>query len=232
MSVKRIYLTRRNPAIKAEDFPREWRRHAALAASFSNVNRRYTRVAQCTKVEGLAVQPHNDYAGVALLWMESLEVALEVNTDRDIIERLRPDEVRVFGMEVVHCSMFTEERVLKDGAAAGFVVIEFLARAQGLSQEDFAQRWQAHATAVLGNSAASRLMRRYAQDLVVRQPPPGYEFDGVSEMWFDSLEDAVALLDDADYVANVQASRAAFCDTRRTVLMPTRVTHAWSAPPA
>ena len=76
MSVKRIYLTRRNPAISGEDFPREWRRHAAFAASFSNVNRRYTRVAQCTKAEGMPVQPQNDYAGVALLWMESLEVAL------------------------------------------------------------------------------------------------------------------------------------------------------------
>eukprot|EP01036_Dinobryon_divergens_P056102 gene56102-74905_t len=110
------------------DFPREWRRHAALAASFSNVNRRYTRVAQCTKAEVLGLQPQNDYAGVALLWMESLEVALEVNNDPQIIERLRPDEVRVFGSEVTHCAMFTEETVLLDGPAASFVVIEFLKR--------------------------------------------------------------------------------------------------------
>lgn len=229
MSVKRIYLTRRNPAIKAEDFPREWRRHAALAASFSNVNRRYVRVAQCTKAEGLPVQPENDYAGVALLWMESLEVALEVNTDRDIIEKLRPDEVRVFGMEVAHCAMFTEEHVLKDDAATGIVVIEFLARAPGLSQAEFAQRWEAHAAVVLANDVVKRLVRRYAQDLVVRQPPPGYEFDGVSEMWFDTLEDAVATLNDPGYASGVQALRAAFCDMGRTVLMPTKVTHAWAA---
>lgn len=229
MSVKRIYLTRRNPAIKAEDFPREWRRHARLAASFSNVNRRYTRVAQCTKVEGLPVQPQNDYAGVALLWMESLEVALEVNSDRDIIEKLRPDEVRVFGMEIAHCAMFTEERVLKDESATGIVVIEFLARAPGLSQADFAQQWEAHAADVLGNGIVKRLVRRYAQDLVVRQPPPGYEFDGVSEMWFDTIEDAVATLGDPGYASGVQARRAAFCDMGRTVLMPTQVTHAWAA---
>ena len=229
MSVKRIYLTRRNPAISAQDFPREWRRHAALAASFSNVNRRYTRVAQCSKAEGLRVGPHNDYAGVALLWMESLEVALEVNTDPQIIERLRPDEVRVFGMEVTHCAMFTEEHVLQDGPATGFVVIEFLARAPGSSKEEFAKQWQAHADAVLGNASVKALVRRYAQNLVVQQPPPGYEFDGVSEMWFESMEDAVALLDDASYVQGVQGARAAFCDGGRTVLMPTKVTHAWSA---
>lgn len=229
MLVKRIYLTRRNPAIKAGDFPREWRRHAVFAASFSNVNRRYVRVAQCTKADDLPLHPQNDYAGVALLWMESLEVALEVNNDREIIERLRPDEVRVFGMEVVHCAMFTEERLLKDGAAGGFVVIEFLARAPGLAQDAFARQWQGHAAAVLGNGAVNRLVRRYAQNLVVRQPPPGYEFDGVSEMWFDSMEDAVALLNDPDYVNGVQAGRTAFCDMDRTVLMPTRVTHAWTA---
>jgi hypothetical protein len=229
MSIKRIYLTRRNPAISAADFPREWRRHAALAASFSNVNRRYTRVAQCTKAEGLPVQPQNDFSGVALLWMESLEVALEVNNDPQIIERLRPDEVRVFGMEVTHCAMFTEETVLLDGPAAGFVVIEFLMRSPALSKEEFAQQWQAHAATVLTNAQVKHLVRRYAQDLVVQQPPPGYEFDGVSEMWFDSMEDAVALLDDPAYVKGVQESRAAFCDPSRTVLMPTKVTHAWAA---
>lgn len=230
MSVKRIYLTHRNPAIAAADFPREWRRHAALAASFSNVNRRYTRVAQCTKTEGLPLQPGNGYAGVALLWMESLEVALQVNDDPQIIEKLRPDEVRVFGMEVVHCAMFTEEHVLQDGPTTGFVVIEFLARAPGISQQAFAQQWQAHADTVLGSEPARRLVRRYAQNLVVQQPPPGYAFDGVSEMWFDSMEDAVTLLNDPTYQAGVQAARAAFCDMGRTVLMPTRVTHAWSAP--
>ncbi|RZL07121.1 MAG: EthD family reductase, partial [Rubrivivax sp.] len=138
-------------------------------------------------------------------------------------------EVRVFGMEVVHCAMFTEERVLQDGPATGFVVIEFLVRAPGLSPEQFAQQWQAHAGALLDSAPARRLVRRYAQDRVVQQPPPGYEFDGVSEMWFDSMEDAVALLGDADYQAGVQAARAAFCDMDRTVLMPTRVTHAWAA---
>ncbi|CAN5411867.1 hypothetical protein BH11PSE7_BH11PSE7_24460 [soil metagenome] len=229
MSIKRIYLTRRNPAISAADFPREWRRHAALAASFSNVNRRYTRVAQCTKAEGLPVQPQNDYSGVALLWMESLAVALEVNNDPQIIERLRPDEVRVFGMEVTHCAMFTEETVLLDGPAAGFVVIEFLMRAPALSKEEFARQWQAHASTVLSDASVKRFVRRYAQDLVVQQPPPGYEFDGVSEMWFDSMEDAVALLNDPAYVKGVQEARAAFCDLDRTVLMPTKVTHAWAA---
>ena len=229
MSIKRIYLTRRNPAISAADFPRDWRRHAALAASFSNVNRRYTRVAQCTKAEVLGLQPQNDYAGVALLWMESLEVALEVNNDPQIIERLRPDEVRVFGSEVTHCAMFTEETVLLDGPAASFVVIEFLKRFPNVSKEEFALQWQAHASAVLGNPSVKQLVRRYAQDLVVQQPPPGYEFDGVSEMWFDSMEDALALLNDPAYVKGVQEARASFCDPAHTVLMPTKVTHAWAA---
>ena len=116
MSIKRIYLTRRNPAITAADFPREWRRHAALAASFSNVNRRYLQVAQCTKLDDATDTVANDFAGVALLWMESLKVALEVHEDRDIIERLRPDEVRVFGMEVVHCSLFAQEHIVQPGA--------------------------------------------------------------------------------------------------------------------
>lgn len=153
MSIKRIYLTRRNPAIKAEDFPREWRRHAALAASFSNVNRRYTRVAQCTKIKGLPGLAGNDFAGVALLWMESLEVALQVNEDRDIIERLRPDEVRVFGTEVVNCSMFAQERVVQDGEPTGIVVIEFLKRAPGTTPQAFADRWQ--------NVHAARLLSRH-----------------------------------------------------------------------
>jgi hypothetical protein len=230
MSTKRIYLTRRNPAIKAEDFPREWRRHAALAASFSNVNRRYLQVAQCTKADVAPGALDNDYAGVALLWMESLEVALEVNEDREIIERLRPDEVRVFGKEVVHCSLFAQEHIICKGPTTGAVLIEFLARKDGTSAQEFAQRWQGeHTSRLTGTQAFQQYGKRYAQNLVVQSPPVGYEFDGISETWFDNLDDMARLLNDPAYRDVVNGDRKAYCNVGRTVQMPTKVTHAWSA---
>ncbi len=230
MSIKRIYLTRRNPAIKAEDFPREWRRHAALAASFSNVNRRYLQVAQCTKIGDVPGALSNDFAGVALLWMESLEVALEVNEDRDIIERLRPDEVRVFGTEVVNCSMFAQERIVSEGKTTSVVLIEFLTRKKETASQEFAQRWQGdHAARVTSTDAFKRHGRRYAQNLVVRAPPVGYEFDGISEIWFDTIEDMSRMLADPAFRSSVLDDREVFCDAGRIVQMPTKVTHAWSA---
>lgn len=231
MSIKRIYLTRRNPAIPAEEFPREWRRHAALAASFSNVKGRYSRVAQCTKFDAAGVAPANDYAGVALLWMPSLEIALEVNTDPDVIERLRPDEVRVFGMEVVNCAMFTQEEVLLDTQRpSGVVVIEFLRRAPGSTPEAFRQAWQAHGARTVARTPTDAGVSRLAHDLVVRTPPPGYEFDGVCETWFDSEPAALAHLAPGGAWERIAHEREAYCAAGGgTVVMPTRVTHAWSA---
>jgi hypothetical protein len=231
MTIKRIYLTRRNPAISAQDFPREWRRHAAYAASFSTVSKRYTRVAQCTKFEEPPVHPVNDYAGVALLWMESLEVAMEINQDPSVLQYLRPDEVRVFGSEIVNCAMLTEERVVLEGTAAPVVVIEFLRRAPHLSAQDFLDAWSGDfSKKMLGSPTVKQYVQRYAQNRVIMPPPPGYEYDGVSEMWFKSPEDAFSLLESADYRDTLQAARTRFCNESGTTLMLTRVTHAWPAP--
>ncbi len=231
MPIKRIYLTRRNPAIPAEEFPREWRRHAALAASFSRVNNRYTRVAQCTRFDAEGALPANDFAGVALLWMRSLEIALEVNHDPEVIQRLRPDEVRVFGMEVVHCAMFAQESVLRDeGCPVATVLIEFLRRAPGSTREDFARAWEAYGRAMVAGGLPGADVARYTHNLVVGTPPPGYEFDGVAETWFDSEQAALRHVAPGGAWAQAVGRRAGFCQEEATVAMPTRVTHAWSAP--
>ena len=36
-------------------------------------------------------------------------------------------------------------------------------------------------------------------NLVVLDRPPGYEYDGIAELWFEGVEQAVALLDDEEY---------------------------------
>jgi uncharacterized protein (TIGR02118 family) len=231
MSFKRLYLAGRNPAIPVEDFPRQWRRHAKVAAGFPSVGVRYLRVQHCTKIDDTSSIPgsSNGHAGVALLTMSELLVSKPSEDSQEIREHLRPDEVRVFGDVVSKWSLYTEEVVLKDGPPENVCVMLFLKRKEGLSRADFDRHCAGtHADLVLAQGRVVPSLRRYVQDRGLVEPPPGYEFDCVSELWFDDIEGAARFMNDAGYRQGVEADLERFCDTRTLVTMVTRVTYSWS----
>lgn len=235
MTFKRLYLAGRNPEIPVEDFPRQWRSHAKVAASFPSVGVRYLRVQHCTKLQDTPTIPgsSNDHAGVALLTMTELAVSRPSEDSAEVRERLRPDEVRVFGDVVSKWSLYTEEVVLMDGPAENICVMLFLKRGKTISKEAFERHCAgAHADLVLKQARACPVLRRYAQDRGLVEPPPGYEFDCVSELWFDNIEDAARFMNDAGYRNGVQADLANFSDVGAMVTMATKVTYSWSPSPA
>ena len=231
MAYKRLYLAGRNPAIAVEDFPRQWRRHAKVAGGFPTVGVTYSRVQQCTKIANTDAIPgsSNSHAGVALLTMPKLVVSKPSEDSQEIREKLRPDEVRVFGDVVSKWSLYTEEVVAKDGPPDKVCVMQFLKRKEGLSGDEFHRYWSAtHAPLLLRLDVVLAGVRRYVQDRVLVEPPEGYEFDGVSELWFDTLDDAIKTLTDERYRATVASDHANFCKTGDMVTMVTEVTHSWS----
>lgn len=231
MTFKRLYLAGRNPAIPVEDFPRQWRSHAKVAASFPSVGVRYLRVQHCTKLESTPSIPgsSNAHAGVALLTMTELLVSKPSEDRQEIRERLRPDEVRVFGDVVSKWSLYTEEVVLKDGPPDNICVMLFLKRRQSISREEFDRHCAGpHADLMLKEAQTCPVLRRYVQDRGLVEPPAGYEFDCVSELWFDNIDDAARFMTDAGYRNGVQADLANFCEVDALVTMATRITYSWS----
>ena len=93
-----------------------------------------------------------------------------------------------------------------------------------LSPEAFHDYWRSHhAKRVRDCPAAARYIRRYVQCHTV---PAEYAagpvpFDGVVELWFDSVADKEAFFSDPDYLATVQPDEARFADMSRTVFFVT-----------
>jgi hypothetical protein len=64
------------------------------------------------------------------------------------------------------------------------------------------------------------------QNLLREVPPPGYPFDGITETWFNTSEDATRAFVNDPFKQATQGL-ADFCDIDRSVLMLCHVTHRW-----
>ena len=234
MTIKTIYLARRNPDIAIDDFPRRWQKHAALAGRFPNITNRFTGVVQCIKASGGPLLPYaeNDYDGVNLLTMRSsiAEDATTVWSDPDAIATMRPDELRVFDDYVENFSMVAEEQLVLPGPLTKTCVVTFLKRREGLGKNQFLEDWQSlQDESLRAVSPYHRYLRRLVANRIVLPPPPGYEYDLVSESWFENLDDVCTLYEDPDYRENHERRLAEICDSAKTVVMASRVVHAWTA---
>jgi hypothetical protein len=61
---------------------------------------------------------------------------------------------------------------------------------------------------------------------LIEPPPPGYPFDGITETWFASPQDAVRSFVDPAF-APLAEDLAAFCDLDRSVTLLTSLVHRW-----
>ncbi|MFJ5372712.1 EthD family reductase [Pectobacterium versatile] len=74
-------------------------------------------------------------------------------------------------------------------AVAGFKHVGFITRKQGQSFEEFVKHWNEVHTEI-----ALRLpgLKGYVLNPIDREKYPDSPVDGFSELWFDSIEDAIA----------------------------------------
>ncbi|MGA1694825.1 MAG: EthD domain-containing protein [Burkholderiaceae bacterium] len=207
MTIKMIYLAKRNPALAPEDFPQAWREHSALGAKCTNVRDKVVSVRQCSRV--LAHPPlqgfSTEYDGVNLLTVKSLAAAHDIWSDPETLAVMRPDEPRVFSTYVRDFTLVCEETSVDEGAGAiranplgKCVVVGFL---QGFG-----------ASASLSFPQARAVVR----NRVCEAPPPGYAYDVILEAWFDDPVQATQAL---------QGTSHAMLGEADCVWMLTTVTH-------
>lgn len=74
-----------------------------------------------------------------------------------------------------------------------FIYLGFYKRKPGLSWEEFSRHWsEVHGPLLRDTPEFSRYIKRYVQHHLQPNPAPGaqaLEFDGFSEVWFESPED-------------------------------------------
>lgn len=197
--IKVIYLATRNPGTTREEFLRNWKEHADLSATFPGIHDVYMGIAQCVPVPDLCRPALSTmYDGVNLLPVRGLVDALEVY-DGAGIEVMLADELRVFAGHVADTTLVTAETVLRDGPIGGVVLLEFLSRPDGASHIDFIKTWMGVQARRLQSTEKFRsAVRRFVNDLVIVEPPEAAPYAGVSELWFDDVEQALAFVDDQE----------------------------------
>jgi hypothetical protein len=227
---KIVYLATRNPSIKVEDWPHAWRSHAEYAGQFLNILAEFSSILYCARVlqpsiDGVLFEPAEqvrDSDGVAFVSSLSAD-GLPPGLPPEVAAKIAEDEIRVFSTRVRDFSYRCKEVVVHGGAPGNAAVIRFLARKASLSPEEFSAHWNTgYADKAKRAADAAGTVVRYVQNQVVAQPPSGSRFDGVTETWFASTEDAVRSFADGVLPPLAQELEA-FCEVSRSLTLLTRV---------
>jgi uncharacterized protein (TIGR02118 family) len=98
-------------------------------------------------------------------------------------------------------------------------VITLLKRKPGFSRAEFSRYWRDSHAKVALKFAGSRYIRRYLQNHMMDPAALGNwpgavntQWDGVAEVWFDSLEDLLKAMNDPDYMKVVRPDEEQFSD--------------------
>jgi hypothetical protein len=232
MNFKSIYLARRNPTIAPEDWPKAWRSHpkavsqmpqagAAIAAALDSIN--YCALVRAPTLDGAPFDPpgaSRDHDGVAVVASAS-DALHHIGDVRPADDPVVLDEVRVFGRKVDDFAVKAKEALVLGGRPGQAAVHRLLVRKAGGAPEAFQARLAKTAEVARPAVDAGKVVR-YVHNVVVDTPPPGYEFDGVVETWFPTVEDAVRSFVDPATTA-IAKDLAEFCDMDRSVTMLTEV---------
>lgn len=230
LQFKSIYLAKRNPCVKAEDWPRTWRSHAAYAAQFPVIYADFSSIYYCARVlqpssNGALIDPakaSRDYDGVALVSSPTAD-GVPREFPPDVAAKIDADELRVFSTYVRDFSFRCKEVLVHGGAPEKAAVIRLLSRKAGLSRNDFLARLNGeYADGAKRAADASRKVVRYVHNQVIEEPPPGYPFDAVTETWFANTDDAADSFADGA-LAPLSQQLPAFCDLVRSITLLTSV---------
>jgi uncharacterized protein (TIGR02118 family) len=105
-----------------------------------------------------------------------------------------------------------------------------LKRKPGVSVEEFRRYWRdVHGPLLLGQSSLMRHVRRYVQchsiaDAFDGMPGVSSQFDGIAELWGDSVDDVKRGLADPAYAQVIRPDEERFLDLPGCVFMVTEET--------
>lgn len=191
---KMIYLARRNPALRAEDFPQAWREHSALGRQCKNVGQRVKAVAQCSRVLQVSEPAlSGDYDGVNLMVLADREAGAVIWNDPETLAVMRPDEPRVFADYVRNFSVLCRQQVLHSDLPRDALPQKEQVMLIGFLQKR--DEWAGSAAVPAAcpepwRAGALARAQRIVCNVLDEQAPAGYGYRYIVEWWFPSLADA------------------------------------------
>jgi hypothetical protein len=235
VSYKLIYLARRAKTVAREDWPKTWKSHAIFASQFPVLEAEIRWLRYCNrldepKLDGEPVDLpmlSTEHDGVAIAGSPTLEGISGAGFTPEDRERIDEDELRVFDMLTPNFTFFTQETVLKDGRLGDAALFHFLPRAKEMSREEFDMAYRDG----LGIAAKELVtgipgLSKAALNSPVNEDRPLFPFDGISEFWFATAEDAVHAVADG-MLDTLGKNLAGTADLAKSVSILTTVYHRW-----
>jgi len=183
--VKAIYFIRRKPGMELEAFRSYWLGpHADLVRKVPEL-RKYV---QCHTLDSGYRNHEPVYDGVAELWFDDTDSMRRVAQTRE--SRAVADDDAAFIDMSAFGFILAREWVQKDGPTHASMVkmVEFITRKPSMSVEEFQAHWgNVHGPLASKLSAVRRYVQCHVRPSAYREGrTPRY--DGVAEVWFDSIE--------------------------------------------
>ena len=209
--MKFILAGRRKREDTQERYFYEWSIiHVALMIMNPSTQRAFTRYTQHYTINGIADDllwhPLSALAwdNMADHWLEKLEDLELATRSPDYVQRMQPHKFGDpnFVVELTTGDVVFEEPGFQNG---GVKLIHFLKKRPGMSQPDFAARWQGeHAQSVVQALQPLKLLRKFVQNPPLPLDPALFkgtlfeaggvgQYAGIEEFWFSRLEDLAAL---------------------------------------
>ena len=229
--IKFIIISRRKPGWSRERFFYEWAFiHVSLMLHTAPSMARFRRYVQHFGNRDIAdnyrvlPKPEMDWESYAEHWLEKFEF----KHHPDYTEQMQPHSFSDSAMEI----FFMEgETVFQraDFHSGGVKLIHRLQKQQGQSKEEFQRYWREEHAPKVVEALKPLGLRKYEIDLPYEFDVESFresrrgtlfgkavlaEADGVEELWFDSLEDAVRLGSDPDLGELIGGSLANFVDVK------------------
>ena len=216
---KWIYLGQRNPRLTKEEFSARWLSHRRIGTKPEMVAEFIGATYGAVRLKS----PDHDYLSdeydaIGLFALEGLH---SIPTIARILKSdyIQADERRFFISTSDTFSIFCQENVIRNGPETEAVAVQFLRRPDGATPNDFMKGWEEQGAGILERSSFAGKVARYVRNVVCAPPPPGFGYDGVAELWFDSAESMAAAAPEM----NAIMVEAAFIDPANSLWVMTDV---------
>ena len=239
--IKLAVLLKRKPGMSFDQFDRYWDgTHGALVVSIPEFTRHVRRYSQAHIVDptydgaGMAWK-RADYDGIAEVWFDDLAAMTTAFNEPRFVALLEPDDEKFIDPAAV-AIMVTEEieKIAFHGAPKVKLAV-VIKRREGMSFEEFDQYWNhIHGAIVTGVPEFARHVRRYVQShwvadysgagdvSTLSSPWRRAPFDGIAELWFDSIADMVRAFNEPQFMATIAPDDEKFVDAIHTQLFTLR----------
>jgi hypothetical protein len=223
MTKTQFYMARRGPTVSAEGFPQRWIEHFALYKNFDAVQEtpftsgRYLLVDHQLSDGRVDTTP---FDAVCIMTLEDVALLGASHGNTEMIRVMKADEEIVFGGNIDPATCLGERRTLVEGKRRSHAVILLRQRRPDVTPEAFNKAWLAHIDKLLALPAIEGRPRLTAHTAVEQVRSPEYAYDGMTEIWLETAEDAKAVV---DAVLGQSEAEAAFVVPARSRTMATKV---------